>query len=92
MKTPKEHIPLPQTQREIIKEFYTHVPTKVILNKTQRNDLWKVAIKRSKEINFTKLKKECPALEYQILQSYKEKARYEISYRALASVFRKTCG
>lgn len=72
MKTPKEHIPLSQTQREIIKEFYTHVPTKVILNKTQRNDLWKVAIKRSKEINFTKLKKECPALEYQILQSYKE--------------------
>ena len=65
-------IPLTKLQKEIMQEFYSIKPTKVIYNKTQRNNLWKKATKRSKEINFVELKKNCPALEHQISQSYQE--------------------
>ena len=67
-----EKIPLTKLQKEIMQEFYSIIPTKVIYNKTERNQLWKLAIKRSSNLNLQELKAKCPALEHQILKSYEQ--------------------
>lgn len=63
-------IPLTKLQREIMKEFYSIRPTKVIFTKNERNDLWKKATSRERIGNFASLEKVCPALAHQIQKSY----------------------
>ncbi len=63
-------IPLTKQQREIMNEFYSIQPTKVIFSKAERNNLWLKAIKRAQDFNFEFLKGICPALEHQIKRSY----------------------
>ena len=63
-------IPLTKLQKEIMHEFYEIAPTKVIFNKTQRNALWKDAVKRAENLDLSGLKTVCPALEHQIVKSY----------------------
>lgn len=63
-------IPLTKQQNEIMSEFYRIAPTKVIYNKSERNDLWKKATRRESDFDFELLKKKCPALEHQIKRSY----------------------
>lgn len=63
-------IPLTKQQEEIMAEFYSVPPTKVIFNKNERNELWKKATARSADFDFDMLQKRCPALEHQIRKSY----------------------
>ena len=63
-------IPLTKLQKEIMVEFYKIPATKVVYNKFARNILWKQAIKRNMDIDFDKLKNDCPALHYEIERSY----------------------
>ncbi len=63
-------IPLTKEQKEIMSEFYSKKPTKVVLNKQERDILWNKATKRISEIDFDWLKRICPALEHQIMRSY----------------------
>ena len=63
-------IPLTKNQKEIMLEFYSKEPKKVILNKQERDDLWNKAKKRITDVDFNWLKKVCPALEHQIMRSY----------------------
>ena len=62
-------IPLTKLQKEIMEEFYSIRPTRVIFNKTERNKLWKAAISRTTNFNFSVLKNKCPALLHQIIKS-----------------------
>lgn len=62
-------IALLKPQKEIISEFYAKKPTKVVFDKTERDELWKIATKR-KNLDFTLLEKKCPALAHQIKRSY----------------------
>ncbi len=63
-------IPMTKSQKEIMQEFYEKKPTRVVFNKKERNNLWKLATKRNDEIDFENLKQKCPALEHQIKRSY----------------------
>lgn len=63
-------IPLSKEQKEIMSEFYSKTPTKVVFNKQERDELWKKATKRKSEIDFENLRALCPALEHQIIRSY----------------------
>ena len=65
----EEKIPLTKQQKEIMEEFYSINPTKVIFNKDERNYLWKEATRRS-NFDLDSLKEKCPALEHQIRKSY----------------------
>lgn len=65
-------IPLTQLQKEIMQEFYRIPPTQVIINKAERNKLWRLATKRSPELNLQSLKTKCPALEHQIQKSLEQ--------------------
>lgn len=65
-------IPLTKTQKEIMFEFYKNEKVKVILNKKQRNSLWKKTITKNEDIDFKKINEICPALFHQITRSYKE--------------------
>lgn len=67
-----EKIPLTKLQKEIMQEFYSISPTKVIYNKTERNQLWKLATKKSSNLNLQEIKEKCPALEHQIQKSYEQ--------------------
>ena len=53
-----------------MQEFYSIAQTKVIINKTDRNKLWKFTTKRSTDLDLQTLKTKCPALEHQIQKSY----------------------
>lgn len=66
----EERIPLTKLQNEIMKEFYSFKPTKVIFDKKKRDLLWKEATKRSNDFDLVSLEKVCPALAHQILKSY----------------------
>lgn len=63
-------IPLTKLQKEIMEEFYNCPPTKVIYDKKKRDELWKKATSREKNIDFIELDKTCPALSHQIRKSY----------------------
>lgn len=65
-----EEIPLCKLQKEIMKEFYSIGPTKVIFNKKQRDVLWKQATSRQKITDLSEIQKVCPALAHQIEKSY----------------------
>lgn len=67
-----EGIPLTRLQKEIMQEFYSITPTKVIFSKAERNELWKLATKRSKDLDLQSLKTKCPALEHQIQKSFEQ--------------------
>lgn len=67
-----EKIPLTKLQKEIMQEFYSITPTKVIYNKAERKKLWDLATKRSVNLNLQELKAKCPALEHQIEKSYEQ--------------------
>ena len=71
MKT-RDEIPLTKLQKEIMQEFYSIVPTKVILDKAERKKLWNSATKRSDEFDLEDLKERYPALEHQIRKSYEQ--------------------
>ena len=64
-----EKIPLTKLQKEIMREFYSIAPTKVIFGKAERDKLWKLATSRSTSLNLQNLKSVCPALEHQIRKS-----------------------
>ena len=61
---------LTKIQTEIMKEFYSVGPTKVIFDKRERKALWNKASKRLTNINFSQLAEKCPALLHQIMVSY----------------------
>lgn len=67
-----EGIPLTRLQKEIMQEFYSITPTKVILTKAERDELWKLATKRSKDLDLQNLKTKCPALHHQIQKSFEQ--------------------
>lgn len=62
--------PLTKLQKEIMSEFYKIQPTKVILNKNQRNELWHKVIKKDSSLDLFYIRTICPALEHQIKKSY----------------------
>lgn len=64
------NIPLTKLQKEIMTEFYSIKPTKVIYTKAQRDQLWNLAKQRSDNLNLDELAIVCPALSHQILKSY----------------------
>lgn len=68
----EERIPLTKQQKEIMQEFYSIAKTKVIFSKEERDKLWKLATKRSSDIDLYKLKSVCPALTHQIQKSYEQ--------------------
>lgn len=78
-------IPLTRLQKEIMEEFYACDPLKVIYNKRQRVQLWKIAIAKGKIDNFQFLKEQCPALAHQIEKSYE--SGNNIQSAVLVSVF-----
>lgn len=63
-------IPLTKPQKELMEEFYKIPATKVVFNKTQRNELWQKSTRRDSSLDFDLLTKKCPALEHQIRKSY----------------------
>lgn len=67
-----ERIPLTRMQKEIMHEFYGIAPTKVLLNKSERNGLWRLATRRITNVSMRYLKGICPALEHQIRRSYEQ--------------------
>ncbi len=62
--------PLTKMQQEIMREFYSSTPTKVIYNKHERDDLWKSAKNKSEILDLDSIKAKCPALEHRIRISY----------------------
>lgn len=68
----KEKIELTQLQKEIMQEFYSIAPTKVLFSKAERQNLWKLATKRSANLDLPDLKSICPALEHQIQKSFEQ--------------------
>jgi len=64
-------IPLTKAQKEIMSEFYTKEPLKVVFNKKERNKIWSIAKER---LDLTEIKpllqERCPALLHQIVKSY----------------------
>lgn len=64
------NIPLTKLQLEIMQEFYSIVPTKVLFNKKERQKLWSLAVKRLEIDPSYNLKELCPALYHQIQKSY----------------------
>ena len=65
----KDRIPLTKQQKEIMQEFYTIAPARVIFNKQERKEIWDKATHRE-DLNLKKLKQLCPALEDRIQKSY----------------------
>lgn len=65
-----KEIPLTKPQLEIMSDFYKIEPTKVVFDKSIRNVLWKIAIKREIIPSLYDLTNTCPALEAEIQQSY----------------------
>ena len=63
-------IPLTKLQKEILNEFYSKKPTKVLFDKKQRKKIWDKAVKRKSSIDFDLLDKVCPAFAHQIRKSY----------------------
>lgn len=63
-------IPLTKQQKEIMQEFYSIAPTKVVFKQENRKILWNLAKKHSALIDFQELRATCPALEHQIKKSY----------------------
>lgn len=63
-------IPLTKLQKEILNEFYSKKPTKVLFDKKQRKKIWDKAVKRKSSIDFELLDKVCPAFAHQIRKSY----------------------
>ena len=63
-------IPLTKPQYEIMKDFYEIKPTKVLLDKSQRTNIWKLATARKQVPDSYNLGKICPALNNEIEQSY----------------------
>jgi hypothetical protein len=63
-------IPLTKPQSEIMKEFYQIPATKVIFNKSERNNIWKLAKARKAIPSSYNLENVCPALSNEIDQSY----------------------
>lgn len=66
--------PLQSTQKEIMSEFYSIRPSKVLLTKQKRNNLWKAAVAH-RTLDFDGLKRISPALEHQIRKAYSENGR-----------------
>lgn len=64
-----KNIPLTKLQKEIMEEFYSYSPLKVIYNKMERNRLWNLTTARQ-NINLEEIRKNCPALAHQIEKSY----------------------
>lgn len=67
-----ERIPLTKLQKEIMQEFYSISPTKVLFDKSERDKLWNLAKKRSSDIDLQNIKTICPALVHQIQKSYEQ--------------------
>ena len=63
-------IPLTKPQSEIMKDFYSIKPTKVLFDKIKRNQIWQYAKTRREIPSHYNLTKVCPALHNEIEQSY----------------------
>ncbi len=61
---------LTKPQKEIMSEFYSMPPARVILNKSRRNTLWNKTKTKSSDIEFDLIENICPALAHQIRRSY----------------------
>ena len=66
----KDRIPLTKQQAEIMVEFYSKKASKVLYTKSKRNKIWNIATKREEIPESLELDKLCPALLYEIEQSY----------------------
>ncbi len=66
-------IPLTKQQKEIMQEFYSIARTEVIFDKSERDNLWRLATKRSSALDLQDLKTRCPALEHQIRKSFEQR-------------------
>lgn len=55
-------IPLTQPQRELISEYYSLPFTRVILNKSERKNIWEDFKKDRRIVNYTSFENICPAL------------------------------
>jgi hypothetical protein len=67
----KQTIPLSKTQNEIMKEFYSFPPMRVIYNKQKRRLIWDKATSR-KDFDLAEIKIKCPALAHQIERSFND--------------------
>ncbi|EDX53709.1 hypothetical protein UUR9_0623 [Ureaplasma urealyticum serovar 9 str. ATCC 33175] len=65
-----KNIPLTRNQKEIMKEFYSIAPTRIIFNKKERDILWNKVKTKSNDLNFEIINEKCPALYHQIQKSY----------------------
>ena len=65
-----KNIPLTTPQFEIMRDFYGIKPTKVLLDKTDRTKIWKLATARKQIPASYGLVNLCPALKNEIDQSY----------------------
>lgn len=63
-------IPLTKPQRELMEEFYSIHPTRVLFDNKQRKILWQNSKTRNKIPNSYNLEKVCPSLLNEIEQSY----------------------
>ncbi len=66
----EKQIPLTKMQKEIMQEFYSVDATRVVMNKNERNALWKKVVKREDIANLDEIQKVCPAIFHQIKRSY----------------------
>ena len=66
----EQKIPLTKPQSEIMRDFYSIKPTKVIFDKKTRDKIWGLAKKRNPIPNHYNLEVICPSLYYEIDQSY----------------------
>jgi hypothetical protein len=65
-----KNIPLTKSQIEIMQEFYSKPSTKVVYDKKERNNIWKMAKQKKDVEQYYDLENECPALKIEIDRSY----------------------
>ena len=80
-----EMIPLTKQQREIMREFYSVPPTRVLLDKKKRKEIWDTAVKHG-ALDFESLKRISPALEHRIRLAYFP-SEYESERNIQSAVF-----
>ena len=63
-------IPLTKLQSEIMYEFYSIIPNKVVYNKRERFLFWEKALTKHEFPEMEDIKNKCPALMHQIEKSF----------------------
>lgn len=65
----RSHIPLTSGQKEILIEFYSVAPTRVLFTKAERNSIWSKFKKKREFPSTLNIKQKCPALSDEIEKS-----------------------